>query len=128
MNAAWRTSFGKTKPRSLKNGLSPRELYRPLAIRCRSSPWKTTSLIFSVLLQTTSSLHKRRESGLTNRAAMLKQWVAHHQGLANTDIDDLTRFDEAIDQAVTESVAHYTKTITPAIFFWASWVRTYAIP
>ena len=36
---------------------------------------------------------------------------AHHQGLASTDIDDLTRFDEAIDQAVTESVAHYTKTI-----------------
>jgi signal transduction histidine kinase len=31
--------------------------------------------------------------------------------LANTDVEDLTRFNEAIDQAVTESVAHYTETI-----------------
>ncbi|MET4745632.1 sensor histidine kinase (plasmid) [Bradyrhizobium sp. vgs-9] len=45
------------------------------------------------------------------RASVVKQWVAHHQGLASTDIEDLTRFNEAIDQAVTESVAHYTKTI-----------------
>jgi hypothetical protein len=28
-----------------------------------------------------------------------------------TDVQDLTRFNEAIDQAVAESVAHYTKTI-----------------
>ncbi len=41
----------------------------------------------------------------------MKQWVAHHQGLAATDVEDLTRSNEAIDQAVTESVAHYTKTI-----------------
>jgi signal transduction histidine kinase len=45
------------------------------------------------------------------RASVVKQWVAHHRGLANTDVEDLTRFNEAIDQAVTESVAHYTKTI-----------------
>jgi signal transduction histidine kinase len=45
------------------------------------------------------------------RASVVKQWVAHHKGLASTDLDDLTRFNEAIDQAVTESVAHYTKTI-----------------
>ena len=45
------------------------------------------------------------------RASVVKQWVAHHQGLASTDVEDLTRFNEAIDQAVTESVAHYTKTI-----------------
>ena len=45
------------------------------------------------------------------RASVVKQWVAHHQGLAATDVEDLTRFNEAIDQAVTESVAHYTKTI-----------------
>lgn len=45
------------------------------------------------------------------RASVVKQWVAHHRSLADTDIEDLTRFNEAIDQAVTESVAHYTKTI-----------------
>lgn len=45
------------------------------------------------------------------RASVVKQWLAHHRGLANTDIEDLTRFNEAIDQAVTESVARYTKTI-----------------
>jgi signal transduction histidine kinase len=45
------------------------------------------------------------------RASVVKQWVAHHKSLASTDVEDLTRFNEAIDQAVTESVAHYTKTI-----------------
>lgn len=45
------------------------------------------------------------------RASVVKQWVAHHRSLAETDIEDLTRFNEAIDQAVTESVAHYTKMI-----------------
>ncbi|WP_459592739.1 ATP-binding protein [Bradyrhizobium diazoefficiens] len=45
------------------------------------------------------------------RASVVKQWVAHHNTLASTDLEDLTRFNEAIDQAVTESVAHYTKTI-----------------
>lgn len=45
------------------------------------------------------------------RASVVKQWVAGHKTLATTDIDDLTRFNESIDQAVTESVAHYTKTI-----------------
>jgi signal transduction histidine kinase len=45
------------------------------------------------------------------RASVVKQWVARHESLASTDVEDLTRFNEAIDQAVTESVAHYTKTI-----------------
>jgi signal transduction histidine kinase len=45
------------------------------------------------------------------RASVVKQWVAHNKSLASTDVDDLTRFNESIDQAVTESVAHYTKTI-----------------
>ncbi len=45
------------------------------------------------------------------RASVIKQWVAHHNSLESTDLEDLTRFNEAIDQAVTESVAHYTKTI-----------------
>jgi signal transduction histidine kinase len=45
------------------------------------------------------------------RASVIKQWVAQDKGLASTDVEDLTRFNEAIDQAVAESVAHYTKTI-----------------
>ena len=45
------------------------------------------------------------------RASVVKQWGAHQQHLAGTDLEDLTRFNEAIDQAVAESVAHYTKTI-----------------
>jgi signal transduction histidine kinase len=45
------------------------------------------------------------------RASVVKLWLAHHQALASTDIEDLTRFNESIDQAVTESVARYTKTI-----------------
>lgn len=45
------------------------------------------------------------------RASVVKLWVAQHKILASSDINDLTRFNEAIDQAVTESVAHYTKTI-----------------
>jgi signal transduction histidine kinase len=45
------------------------------------------------------------------RTSVLKLWVAQHTTLASTDIEDLTRFNEAIDQAVTDSVAHYTKTI-----------------
>jgi His Kinase A (phospho-acceptor) domain/RsbT co-antagonist protein rsbRD N-terminal domain len=45
------------------------------------------------------------------RASVVKLWLTHHQALASTDIEDLTRFNESIDQAVTESVARYTKTI-----------------
>ena len=45
------------------------------------------------------------------RASVVKQWIAHNQVLAATDLEDLTRFNEAIDQAVAESVAHYTKSI-----------------
>ena len=45
------------------------------------------------------------------RASVVKQWIAHNQVLAATDLEDLTRFNEAIDQAVAELVAHYTKSI-----------------
>jgi signal transduction histidine kinase len=44
------------------------------------------------------------------RASVVKQWAAHAT-LVDTDIEDLTRFNEAVDQAVAESVAHYTTTI-----------------
>jgi signal transduction histidine kinase len=46
------------------------------------------------------------------RASVTKQWVSRTKVLADTDLDDLTRFNEAIDQAMTESIAEYTKTIT----------------
>lgn len=46
------------------------------------------------------------------RASVVKQWVARNPALATTDLEDLTRFNEAIDQAMAESVAHYTKMIT----------------
>lgn len=45
------------------------------------------------------------------RASVVKQWAATDQFLAATDLEDLTRFNEAIDQAMTESVAEYTKMI-----------------
>jgi signal transduction histidine kinase len=45
------------------------------------------------------------------RASVVKQWIAHNPVLAATDLEDLIRFNEAIDQAMTESVAHYTKSI-----------------
>jgi signal transduction histidine kinase len=45
------------------------------------------------------------------RASVVKQWVARNQPIADTDINDLTRFNEAIDQAIAESVAEYTTLI-----------------
>lgn len=44
------------------------------------------------------------------RASVVKQWTAH-ASLVTADIEDLTRFNEAVDQAVAEAVAHYTTTI-----------------
>ncbi|MDA9479661.1 hypothetical protein XI03_35235 [Bradyrhizobium sp. CCBAU 65884] len=44
------------------------------------------------------------------RASVVKQWTARAP-LVEADVVDLTRFNEAIDQAVAESVAHYTATI-----------------
>ncbi len=45
------------------------------------------------------------------RASVVKQWIAHNRILAATDLEDLTRFNEGIDQAVAESVAHYTDSV-----------------
>jgi signal transduction histidine kinase len=42
---------------------------------------------------------------------VVKQWIAHNRVLAETDLEDLTRFNETIDQAVAESVAHYTDSV-----------------
>lgn len=45
------------------------------------------------------------------RASVVRLWAVRNQMANFTDLEDLTRFNEAIDQAVTESVAYYTKTI-----------------
>lgn len=45
------------------------------------------------------------------RASVVKQWTGANPALSTTDLDDMTRFNEAIDQAMTESVAEYTKMI-----------------
>ena len=45
------------------------------------------------------------------RASVVKQWTAANPALSTTDLEDMTRFNEAIDQAITESVAEYTKMI-----------------
>ena len=45
------------------------------------------------------------------RASVVKQWTSRQRQLVDTDLDDLTRFNEAMDQAMAESVAHYTKEI-----------------
>ena len=56
------------------------------------------------------------------RASVVKQWIAHNKVLAATDLEDLTRFNEATDQAMTESVAHYTKSINRSRnLFGCSW-------
>jgi signal transduction histidine kinase len=45
------------------------------------------------------------------RASVLKLWAASGQVLLATDLEDMTRFNEAVDQAMTESVAEYTKIV-----------------
>lgn len=48
------------------------------------------------------------------RASVVKQWTACRPQLEATDLDDVTRFNEAIDQTLAESVAHYTKAVEQA--------------
>jgi signal transduction histidine kinase len=45
------------------------------------------------------------------RASVVKQWTAANPALSTTDLDDMTRFNEAVDQAMAESVAEYSKMI-----------------
>lgn len=45
------------------------------------------------------------------RASVVKLWTASSQILSATDLEDMTRFNEALDQALTESVAEYTKMV-----------------
>ena len=52
------------------------------------------------------------------RASVVKQWTASNQVLPATDLEDLTRFNEAIDQAMTESSPSTPKwSINPATCF-----------
>lgn len=45
------------------------------------------------------------------RASVVKQWTTANPKLSLTDLEDMTRFNEAVDQAMAESVAEYTKMI-----------------
>jgi signal transduction histidine kinase len=45
------------------------------------------------------------------RASVLKQWAASAKTTQISDADDITRFNEAIDQALAESVARYAELI-----------------
>jgi len=45
------------------------------------------------------------------RASVIKLWSAHTE-MNNTDVIDLTRFNESIDQELAESVSHYTKKVS----------------
>ncbi|GAC1411326.1 MAG: sensor histidine kinase [Gemmatimonadaceae bacterium] len=61
----------------------------------------------------------RAESGFTTdqmvseyralRASVIRLWTKARGPLASADIDDLTRFNEAIDQSLAESIARYTQ-------------------
>ncbi|NRR31207.1 HAMP domain-containing histidine kinase [Oxalobacteraceae bacterium] len=42
------------------------------------------------------------------RSSVIRLWVAHEKTAAVVDLDDIVRFDEAIDQALAESVARYS--------------------
>ena len=43
------------------------------------------------------------------RASVIHLWTKSQGGIAASDIDDLTRFNEAIDQSLAESVSRYTQ-------------------
>jgi signal transduction histidine kinase len=42
------------------------------------------------------------------RASVTRLWLAEQRGQTNTDLDDLIRFNEAIDQAIAESITRYS--------------------
>lgn len=45
------------------------------------------------------------------RASVIKQWSAANQEMVSGDMNDLTRFNEAIDQELEESVSLYTESV-----------------
>jgi signal transduction histidine kinase len=45
------------------------------------------------------------------RASVIKLWSAERTEMRGSDVMDLTRFNESIDQALTESICYYTKKV-----------------
>jgi signal transduction histidine kinase len=45
------------------------------------------------------------------RASVIRLWTTQDYALATTDLEDLIRFNEAIDQAIAESITRYTSDI-----------------
>ncbi|UOK37786.1 sensor histidine kinase [Pseudomonas palleroniana] len=45
------------------------------------------------------------------RASVLRQWMSQVKNGASLNIDDMTRFHEAIDQALAESIASYSRAV-----------------
>src|SRR6185436_8241232 len=43
------------------------------------------------------------------RASIIKLWGQEHKEMTSDDLRDMIRFNESIDQALTESISHYTK-------------------
>ena len=48
------------------------------------------------------------------RASVIRLWTREHGQLGPDDIEDLTRFNEAIDQSLTESVARFSQDVEKA--------------
>ena len=46
------------------------------------------------------------------RASVTRLWSAQEPGVAATDLDDLIRFNEAIDQAIAESVSRFSQAVS----------------
>jgi signal transduction histidine kinase len=45
------------------------------------------------------------------RASVTRLWLAQHEGVARTELADLIRFNEAIDQAIAESVSRFSQAV-----------------
>ena len=45
------------------------------------------------------------------RASVTRLWLAEDAGVARTDLTDLIRFNEAIDQAIAESVSRFSQAV-----------------
>lgn len=45
------------------------------------------------------------------RSSVLGQWMSHAKAGASLNVDDMTRFNEAIDQALAESIASYSRAV-----------------
>jgi signal transduction histidine kinase len=48
------------------------------------------------------------------RASVLRLWMDDRQQLAGTDLEDVIRFNEAIDQALAESIGHFSAQVDQA--------------